>query len=97
MTGSKPNEEILKINQIEADTTQEVYTNGFQIAFGNADVIVTFQRNGRPVQIMNMSFTLAKTLSQLLGNVIDQIETKGDFKIKTTKELDETIGAEDNK
>ena len=92
MTDSDPkDDETIKAPLSELPDIEQVYANGFQVALGNADVIVTLQRNGKQIQNINMSFTLAKTLSQMLGNLIDSIETEGDFKIKTTKELDKTL------
>ncbi len=85
---------ISQVVPIDTDAEVSEYANGLQVAFGNADIIVTFQKNGQTIRVMNMSFTLAKTLSQMLGGLIDNIETKGDFKIRTTKELDTVLTPE---
>lgn len=82
---------------ITGKQTPEIYANGFSVAHGNADIVLILQRNGVNVQVVNMSFTLAKTLSQIVGSVIDRIEIDGNFKIKTTKELDQSMENKEKK
>lgn len=73
------------------DETAEIYVNAFSLAHGNADVTLKFQRNAKTVLFLNMSFTLAKTLAQLLGGQIQSLESTADIEIQTTADFDKAF------
>jgi len=60
------------------------YANGFTTALGNSDVSLILQQHGRPVAIVHLSFVLAKTLAQKLGQAIVELETDIEISIPTT-------------
>lgn len=66
-----------------------IYTNGFSLGLGNADVHLVMSRNGKPCAVVNMSYTLAKTLQERLGNLIDHFESQAEQLILTTDKVDE--------
>jgi len=68
-----------------------LYANGFISALGNGDTLLVLQQNGRPVASLNLSFTLAKTLSESLADIIKDLEKKSDNVIMTTKDLDKIL------
>ncbi len=70
----------------------EEYANGFQILAGQADVVMILQRNGKSVESINMSFTVAKSLAQALSEVIQQIEAATGMDIKTSKQIAKSLG-----
>lgn len=70
---------------------EEIYVNGFDAGFSNADFVLNFKRNNRPVLRMNMSFTLAKTLGLLVQQAMAEVESSADIKINTTKEFEEAF------
>lgn len=78
--------------KIEAGQVSEIYVSGFRIGTANSDIIIEFSRNSRPVQVMNLSYTLAKTLSQYLGNVVQNLEASIGTEIRITKDIDEAMG-----
>lgn len=66
-----------------------LYFNAVTIAASNSDVVVLLERNGKPVSIINMSFTMAKTLSLRLGQIIADIESRSGRPIMATSDIDE--------
>lgn len=66
---------------IDADL---IYANGFIIGATNADVFVVLQRNGVQFGVLNMSYTLSKTLVEKLGSLIEQIESQTGHDIMNT-------------
>lgn len=64
------------------------YTNGFGIALSNADVGILLQLSGKPIGIMYLSYTLAKTLHERLGQVVRDFETQSNQKLLTTDQVD---------
>jgi hypothetical protein len=71
----------------------KIYANGFSAALGIGDVIISFQENGRPAAILNLSFTVAKTFSVKLGTLIQELEKKTDQSIMTTDEILRALGS----
>lgn len=95
---SKPQEldQTNALNQLinlalESDSVPKIYCNGFTNAIGNSDVMVVLQQNGKPAGVVNMSFTIAKTLSQSLKDIIDSIESKSSQNIMTTHEVEKYL------
>jgi len=76
----------IMVQAINSDVPQ-TYANGFQISFGSADVALLLQRNGQNVEILNLSFTVAKSLAEILSKVVQDIESTTGMNIKTTHEL----------
>lgn len=66
----------------------EIYFNGFLNALGTADVTVALERNGRPVAVLNMSFTVAKSLAAGLAQLVTAWEEAAGREIMTTHDLD---------
>jgi len=71
---------------LESDVPQ-IYFNGFINVLGIADVLVTLERNGRPVATLNMSYTTAKTLALSLAQVVAQLEEATGRDMLTTEEV----------
>ena len=67
------------------------YFNGFQNAAGTSDVTSVLQLNGAPVCVLNMSFTTAKTLSVLLGQMVGAIEAATGQEIMTTQRIEAAV------
>ena len=71
---------------LEADVPS-IYFNGFINGFGAGDIVCVLERNGQPAGIINMSYTLAKTLSESLAQLIGTIEEASNQPILTTHEV----------
>lgn len=76
---------------LESDSIPKIYCNGFTNAVGNSDVMLVLQQNGKPAGVVNISFTIAKTLSQSLKEIIDSIEEKSNQTIMTTHEVEKFL------
>ncbi len=70
-----------------------LYANAFQVICTNADIALMLQLNGQVLASVNLSFTTAKTLGQMLTEVIEKLESSSNRQIMTTQELDAAIGA----
>lgn len=89
-----PERRILKENKDEKflealkdPNIPKVYANGFMNALGNGDSTIVFQWNGNPVLVLNMSFTVSKTLALRLGKMIGDIEEGSGNTIMITDEI----------
>ncbi len=76
-------EERLK-NTVSSGAVPTLYANGFLIFIGQSDVGVVLQTNGRDVCVLNMSFTLAKTMVEKLGITVRGFEENTGNIIMTT-------------
>jgi hypothetical protein len=69
----------------------KIYANGFSTAIGNGDCTVVLMQNGHPVGLLNLSYTVAKTLSISLGDAISKVEELTGNSIMTTWDIEESI------
>lgn len=69
----------------------EIYFNGFSNALGLSDVLITLQRNGKPVATLNASYTVAKTLAILLNDLVQTLETKTGNTIMTVPDVENAL------
>lgn len=65
-----------------------LYANGFSLGLTNADAHIILHQFGQPVAILNLSYTLAKTLSLKLGRIVAEWETRTGQQLVTTDKLD---------
>ena len=70
---------------IASEQVVNLYGNGFVCLNSNADMIIIMQKNQRPIAVINLSYTTAKTLSEKLGQMVRDFE-------KTTGNTIMTIG-----
>ena len=85
----EPNSSDAVREAIGSPDVPQSYANGFAIGMSNADTHILFQLNGKPVVMMNMSYTLTKTLHQKLENMIERFEAGAKRPMLTTGEVDE--------
>lgn len=77
-----------------ADTSiPRTYANGFALGLTNADITIVLQRNGQPVTVLNLSYTLAKTLAQRVGRLVAELEERIGNPLVTTEKIDELFKA----
>ena len=82
----KPVEEFFK-EALNNPEVPKIYANGFTSGLGAGDVTLIFQLSQKPIAMLNMSFTLAKTLSQKLSKMILELEHDTGNTIMTTDEI----------
>ena len=83
--------------QAALESALSIYFNGFVNMAGIGDVVTVLERNGEPVAILNMSFTVAKTLSIALGMVIARLEEQSGREMLTTADIEKIFGAQGEK
>lgn len=76
---------------VEDSEIPKLYSNGFINAHGNGDVMILLQQNGKSIALLNLSFTMAKTLALKLGDVIKHIEDASGNMIMTTNDIDKAV------
>ncbi len=89
-----------RINKaLGASEVPKLYVNGFIIFLGQADVGLILQTNAQETAVVNMSFTLAKTLVEKLGDTMRDFEEKTGTIIMTTDTVREktTEGSNETK
>lgn len=99
--GSIPNAEVSTMNEESRRQMQEavedpgitkIYFNGFSCAIGLGDVLISLTLNGQTVTVLNASYTVAKTLVQKLGGVINHLEEESGNTIMTTDQVAAHLG-----
>ena len=80
-----------RFDAAKAAGAPEVYFNGFAVAISSGDISVVLERNQTPVTVLNLSYTVAKTLALSLGSVIGALEEIAQQQMLTTHELDKKM------
>jgi hypothetical protein len=70
-----------------------VYANGFVSNLGTSDVSVILLADAAPFMKLNMSYTSAKTLCDMLKKAIDTLELATDKKIMDSAEVEKGLRA----
>ena len=78
------------VEAVSSDCPQ-TYANGFAASLGVGDIVIAFQRNDQPAIVLNLSFTVAKTLSVKLGEMIGDLEKKTSQTIMTTDQIIQSL------
>ncbi|MCZ7595344.1 MAG: hypothetical protein M5U16_10870 [Hyphomicrobium sp.] len=81
---------------LESDVPQ-IYANGFINALSNGDILTVLERNNKPVAVLNLSFTVAKTLGISLSQTVAQFEEATGRNMLTTHEVDAALAQKDAK
>ena len=68
-----------------------IYFNGFATRLSNGDIAVALERNGKAAGMLNMSYTVAKTLSISLSQAIAQLEELSGRDMLTTTEIENMV------
>lgn len=85
--GKAPDAEQRFQRALDAGVPQ-IYVNGFMNGLGTGDVHSVLERNGQPVAVLNMSFTVAKTFAQALAIVVSEVETRAGREMLTTHDVE---------
>ena len=90
---SEANHESLNLLKIARSdpSIPKIYANGFAVGLTNADVTIVLQLSGQPVALLNISFTLAKTLAQKVGGVVSAFEEAIQQNLVTTDEVSKAL------
>lgn len=95
MTTPPSYDEQLK-ESVESDLVPKLYGNGFVISLGTGDVMLLLKRNEQPVAVINLSYTVAKTLVEKLGALVARLEQDTAHTIMTTDYVTEKLQEREN-
>lgn len=76
-----------QIEQAISSDCPKIYFNSFSMAVGPGDVIIALQLHGKPVVVLNTSYTIAKTLGKAINGSIEDLEKKTGNNIMTSLEV----------
>lgn len=71
--------------------TSHSFANGFRLNMSNADTSLIWTIDGEAVEVVHMSFTLAKTLHVKLGELVARMEEGLGRSIPVTAEVTEAM------
>ncbi len=87
-----------KFNEaLENPEIQRIYANGFVNAMGVGDIMILLQNSKKPIAVLNLSYTVAKTLAIKLGALISQLEDSTGNTIMTTDDIEKSLSKGVNK
>ena len=89
--GPSIEEQQLRVNAGLESGVPKLYFNGFVCAFGPGDLFIILERNGKPEGVLNMSFSVAKTLSSKLADLVRSLEVKTGNTIMTTEDVQKRL------
>lgn len=70
----------------------KIYANGFSLGLTNADTQIVLMLFGRPIAVLSVSYTLAKTLSGKLADLVTEWEKRTGHPLQTTDAIDKLFG-----
>jgi hypothetical protein len=79
---------------VQADS---IYINGFAAGINTGDIYVVLQRNGANVGVLNMSYTVAKSLGAALDEIIKSLERRSGREIMTSSDCYAALTKSDEK
>ncbi len=80
-----------QINEALESDCPKIYFNGFGSALGTGDVTIVLHQNTKPVAVINTTYTVAKTLSSRLNQLIQSLEKSAKTTILTTDDIKEAF------
>ncbi len=82
-----PSDAPERINRAIASEVPQIYANGFVNSISSGDIVTVLERNGKPVALLNLSYTVAKTLARSLAQIFAQMEELTGREMLTTHEV----------
>lgn len=76
---------------LKNDDIPHMYFNGFTTMLGTGDACIVLKLHDRPLTVLHLSYTLAKTLAEKLGATITKLEQDSGRSIMTTDDVKELI------
>ena len=93
----KPTPEKIPLMVKQVTNIPKYYFNGFSLGLSNSDITMMLTINGNPEAELNMSYTTAKSLSDVLNITIKHLETSTGHELMTTKFIEKKLNAADEK
>jgi hypothetical protein len=84
----KISEHMERLNRALAGDVPTFYFNGYVTHLGTGDILTILEKNGKPVAVLNMSYTMAKSFSASLGTMIAKLEETSGRNMLTTQDVE---------
>lgn len=91
MTDASTSTTVQNVSLQQVINLPDIYFNGFTLGYSNADVSLVPMCNGMPQAQLYMSFTTAKSLRDLLNDVLNEVETATGHEIMTSEYVGEKV------
>ena len=78
---------------LQDETIPVIYFNGFMNSMSPGDVALLLKRAGKSVAILHASYTVAKSLSVKLGELISELEKRSGRSIMTTDDVEQLMAS----
>ncbi len=75
----------------------KVYANNFDLALGTGDIAVILKNGQETVAVMNLSYTVAKTLSVKIQELIRVLEERLGHAVMTSDEINKCLASSKRK
>src|ERR1700733_11388574 len=72
----------------------KIYANGFSLGLTNADTQLVLMLFGKPIAVLSLSYTLAKTMADRLSGLVKTWEEKTGNTLQTTDSIDKVFSLE---
>ena len=79
---------------LELPAEKKIYFNGFASTIGQGDTSIVLMEDNKPVALLHMSHTIAKTLSLKLAEIINTLESKTGRQVLTTDDISASFSEE---
>jgi len=76
---------------LEPNNLPQFYVNSFTVTLGIGDVLIVMKRNGVAVASMQVSYTVAKSLVEVIGSLIKVLEDRTGNSIMTSKFIEKMM------
>ncbi len=89
---AKKAEDII-LKAVDSTETPKFYANGFNNGLGIGDIVTVLMQNNKPVAVVNLSYTVAKTLAIKLNDLILRLEEDTGNVIMTTDQIEKSLSS----
>jgi hypothetical protein len=80
---------------LETSDLPQFYANSFTVTLGTGDVLIVMKRNQKQIGMVQISYTVAKSLAEALGDLIKRLEERTGNTIMTSKFIEQKMQEDD--
>jgi len=97
MTSRDAPQELLELFASMSSPVPKIYANAVTVLLSNGDVAILLKQNSEVVGVLNLSYTVSKTLANTLNGAIAELETTTDQHIMTSDEIGQKMQSQGEK
>jgi hypothetical protein len=76
---------------LQSPDLPQYYVNSFTVTVGTGDVLIVMKRNNQQIGMIQVSYTVAKSLGEVLSDVIAGLEKVTGHEIMTSKYIERKV------